>query len=871
MTNFGNNRLLDYRFPVLLMIKGNRFYFQYEGYEGRYGNSRRPALLRYSKKYIPGNRFSPDEELEIVTLYIDGKSIENTLGANQSFSRDAYGLMIIEPNQSNQRDTSSYNLIARPFDADSITDWGCLFYDSSYFSQMGDRLAYAIIVIALDKYNLSIPVLTDALNSLQEPSRSLVIDLIRYASYGLSKSKINTVNELNRVLGRPSDAFFPQILEDAAKQFGIYSTDLNVHSLVDLLFEKAEEKEIKNPRGFCRFIQWLKDDSFSLSLQELDSFFAYLGESKRCLAIRRFFFDVKRGVFNYDIESLKAFSSQNYQYYSTLRYIFEGWPGNRNVSTEFLLDCLKTYEQTNQQRFQVSEGILDWAIQKSIEVNRPVEMNFNDWLCYCEGGILINKAFRGFANFAIQYEIDDYAFEEDSLRNSIHAIVRRDCLRLYHDEIVPQIDPESGSPAIDPETQQPITTIRRVYENRWKIRNQGKNKFVNLFVNWEKKPETETEKDVFTPEMVDYSIVRNNVEKYLQDKYGTISPYVSERSPDDIVKMFSYENRMRVHLDDGVTLGENPGVDESVVKKRIKERMVELFGETLECEYDQQKYHTALRDSLFRLTEGSPQCFEKREKMYRWERKIYCAPELTEKTHLLTGRKWADCQNDMCFVTCIKKAPDWKQYTLIHILEIIGYHVLDETEAGLIPTPVYIQFVTQINKAIRFTKRLICRECGHILFPARQQGHSKFKCLLLSCPEYNKEVYLNYCHDCKKGIIDSRDTKQCPNGMYICPSCDSCCSNKYFESMAERYRIIGKKTPSFILRNIGNGHRDRNMFFCNKCGAQKVDIIDGAGNREWRCLVCNPLKEKDDSAPNSMEEIPPDTEGNTALDIESWA
>ena len=61
------------------------------------------------------------------------------------------------------------------------------------------------------------------------------------------------------------------------------------------------------------------------------------------------------------------------------------------------------------------------------------------------------------------------------------------------------------------------------------------------------------------------------------------------------------------------------------------------------------------------------------------------------------------------------------------------------------------------------------------------------------------------------------------------------------------------------------------MFFCNKCGAQKVDIIDGAGNHEWRCLVCNPLKEKDDSAPNSMEEIPPDTEGNTALDIESWA
>ena len=649
------------------------------------------------------------------------------------------------------------------------------------------------------------------------------------------------------------------------------NSDLNVHSLVDLLFKEAEEKELKNPKEFCRFIQWLKDDTFCLSLQELDSCFAYLGERKRCTAIRRFFLDVKKGSLQYDVESLKAFSSQNYQYYSTLRYIFEGWPGNRNVSTEFLLDCLKTYEQTNQQRFQVSDGILDWAIQKSIEVNRPIEMNFNDWLCYCEGGILINKSFRGFANFEIQYELDDFAFEEDSLRSSIHSIVKQNCKRLFQDKIVVQIDPETGSPAIDPITQQPITTIKRVYENRWQLLKQGDNKLVNLFVNWAKRPETEKENNVFTPEMVDYSIVRNNVEQYLLDKYGTITPYVSERSPDDIVKMFSYEIRMRVHLDNEVTLGENPGVDESVVKQRIRERMVEIFGETLECEYDQTKYQRALRDSLFRLTGGSHQCFEKREKMYRWERKIYCAPELTEVSHPLTGRKWADCQNDMCFVTSIKKDPDWRDYTLIHILEIIGYHVLDETDAGLIPTPVYIQFVTQINKAIRFTKRLICKECGHILFPARQQGHTKFKCLLLSCPEYNKEIYLNYCHDCKKGIIDSRDTKQCPNGMYICPSCDSCCSNNYFESMAERYRIIGKRVPSFISRNIGNGHRDRNMFFCYKCGSQKVDFVDNSGKHEWRCLVCNPIRDDAATALDPIDGFPTDTEDNTPLDLDPWA
>ncbi len=184
------------------------------------------------------------------------------------------------------------------------------------------------------------------------------------------------------------------------------------------------------------------------------------------------------------------------------------------------------------------------------------------------------------------------------------------------------------------------------------------------------------------------------------------------------------------------------------------------------------------------------------------------------------------------------------------------------SEAGLIPNPVYIQFVTQINKAIRFSKRLVCKECGHILFPAQQRGHTKYKCLLPACPEYNKEVYLNYCHDCKKGIIDSRETKQCPNGLYICPACDSCCSNDYFEFMREKYRIQGKSIPAFITRNQGKGHRDQHMVFCYKCGSLKVDHVDEHGHHELRCPKCNPFNGADDSSLGVTEGNPPfDEEG----------
>lgn len=99
---------------------------------------------------------------------------------------------------------------------------------------------------------------------------------------------------MNRSLGRPSDSFFPVVLEDAARQYGLTFNGLNVHSLVDRLFEKSEEKTVKEPKGFTLFIQWLKDESAVITLQDLDTYFAFLGEDKRSLAIKRYFYDVKK-------------------------------------------------------------------------------------------------------------------------------------------------------------------------------------------------------------------------------------------------------------------------------------------------------------------------------------------------------------------------------------------------------------------------------------------------------------------------------------------------------------------------------------------------------------------------------------------------
>lgn len=55
------------------MIKDNKIYFEYEGYIDRFGYSRRPALVRHSRKEVRGYHYN---EIEIVTLFIDEKRLK---------------------------------------------------------------------------------------------------------------------------------------------------------------------------------------------------------------------------------------------------------------------------------------------------------------------------------------------------------------------------------------------------------------------------------------------------------------------------------------------------------------------------------------------------------------------------------------------------------------------------------------------------------------------------------------------------------------------------------------------------------------------------------------------------------------------------
>ena len=824
-------------------------FLQYEGYHKRFGNTIRPALVRYREGYYENQAYVG------CRFYIDNQISAEYTYANKELNDKPYSIVLLSNRRSEDKDI----LLPKKFNPLTEDSWIHLFEDALMLRQSGDPLAHALMAIAFDKFDWQTGLVKSALSMLGNDKENGITDMITFISWSLSPRKINQIKDLTN----KCQAIFPPCLEEAAKLYNIDYANLNVHTLADELIEAHRQQSEKKHSGFLKFIDWLDNEQVFISLQEICDYFPYLDEGERNLAIKRFFHDVKRGVFTYNDEAVRIFSSQNFNYYSQYRYIFEAWPNLRNVSSDFVIDCIKTYISSNQQSLQEYNGILDWAMRKSMELHRPVNIRFNDWLSSCEGGILLNQKFKGFAEFEVKYEIDDLLFEDDSLIRNIETLRDRHSKRCSHKEERIYIDPQTGSALIDKDTGKPKTYMETVLEDRWRISGDNDSdvshhkSYIDIFVNWEKRPATETDKLVFTPEMIDTTIIRGKVEQYLQSRFNTITPYISLRNSDEVVKMFMYEVTMKAIFNESSALGENPGVNYEVVKNSIIERLTELFGDSLECDYDYSKLRSALTDTLYSsFYTKENNCFIKAEKTYRGRMRIYCAPALSEHPTLLTKRKCAICQNDMCFVTCIKKTPNWKDYKLIHLLEILGYNVLEETEAGYIPNHVYNQFVVQINKAVRFYKRLVCRECGHILFPVRfnpnnpqNLEYNRTQCLSPSCSQYRREVYLSFCHDCKKGLIDSRDSKQCPNGLHICPECNSCCSNNFFQTMVDRRQRLGLPIPISWSRNLGQGHADRGMIFCHICGTQKVDVQSESGKLRGRCPICEPLP--------PAEEVPP--------------
>ncbi|MBD5419095.1 MAG: hypothetical protein HDR48_03540 [Bacteroides sp.] len=231
----------------------------------------------------------------------------------------------------------------------------------------------------------------------------------------------------------------------------------------------------------------------------------------------------------------------------------------------------------------------------------------------------------------------------------------------------------------------------------------------------------------------------------------------------------------------------------------------------------------------------------------------YCAPKYDNDINFVTHLPFMWCRGKECFKTSLgdqtlASCKTWSQYTILHLLEILGFPQITETSGGNEASELLRSFIGMVNKASALFKRVRCRECNHILFPiggSNFNRYNNFECRVPTCGERGKRIYLSQCHHCKTGLIDSRDSAQCPNGWHICPKCLSCCDDALYERMASKYVLRKLTIPPRISEKLGHGHNDKDDYFCPKCGGEIATVRDEHTDRIAKvCQVCKTIYEE---------------------------
>lgn len=236
----------------------------------------------------------------------------------------------------------------------------------------------------------------------------------------------------------------------------------------------------------------------------------------------------------------------------------------------------------------------------------------------------------------------------------------------------------------------------------------------------------------------------------------------------------------------------------------------------------------------------------------------FCEGRKSNKKHNTLKNEFWWCANQPCFQFAEidylsddflnKKEEDkkiWEYYKFIDILRILKINTDEHKEApaDFIPDGHYYKFIGHINAFNRLLDKLYCHKCKELLYPTETSHFAlyrvtKFHCENENCSEYKKPIYLNHClnGECNN-IIDSRISKTCENGLYICNECGSCCSNSMFKRQLDKLKLVGGYIHPGLIKNIQeeNGHLEKAEYYCYKCGGMMTEI----NKKKYKCYNCN--------------------------------
>lgn len=665
-------------------------------------------------------------------------------------------------------------------------------------------------------------------------------------------------------------------------------------------YDSLQDSNISN--FFLHLRRWLIDENYILpDISKLATFIRLTTPKTQVNIIRRYFWAVWKKQTTFDVELLKQFQINKFDNWGIYYHCAYEASLPVRLAVPLLSDNILTFLNSGQRALQTINGTLDLAYAKCDSNSPEVDFGMRYIVPLCHGGATPNIAnFHGFVYYQVIHSLAEQAFTTENLSNIARNILNQLGQQLCRFKCYSK--PDNLRPA---RFCYSCENKQVEFIDKWNItiHNEEEKKILKLFFNKDfpegKSVEVSFDEvnldittfrikliewlnDVFIPygesttinddgtvinfsngwvlkEGANYSILRF-AKNFISPSCFIVSPrkraYIGRGVLDSVTGLTSEVRiRLGIYNDDSSTVRER---ESKAIEPRIASSLAEMVKVRPNAE---GVFHVPYNEQLLRQIRSDfytqkPSNVTEQGRNYpfltnvnsRYER--YCAPKFDNDINLVTQLPYFWCRGKECFRTSLSNqtlsaCKSWKEFTILHFLEILGYPQITETSGGNETSELIRSFIGMVNKAESLFKRVRCRECNHILFPiggSQFNRYNNFECHVPTCGQHRVRVYLSQCHHCKAGLIDSRDSAKCPNGWHICPRCLSCCDDAIYERMANKYVIRHQPIPPRVSEKLGHGHNDKDQFFCPECGGEVVTVKDDHTERYARkCTQCNKL------------------------------
>ena len=666
-------------------------------------------------------------------------------------------------------------------------------------------------------------------------------------------------------------------------------------------------EDLRNPTNFYLQIRkWLKDTEYIFNdFETLSNLFRLFSPKTQLLLTKRYFHSVRHGQTSFNVELLKTFRDNPYENWTVYYHCTMEPSKPINLTIPLLCDNILTFLSTNYTALQTINGTLDMAYAQCDKNSPEIEFGIKHIVPVCQGGATPNSRFPGFICIKTIYGIKDEAFQPESLIKIFKKFLSIFGSQIEENTCNNELTTQQQCQNRRQYICNQYISGRTNHIDKYRVALGGesdddKRTILSFFTDIDFSSGSsiiiEPSLSIVAPQVSKQRVstwlnqnfdtihgvsIRFKSGEYKQLNDGWVRKKDINYNFNQVIRDFlmpswcTIEPRQNAYIGCGV-LSQETGFDEEYLNRngfnnervqrkenefiltRIKSALYERldvhpdnngkfcipYHEELLCKLKSDFYTNIEYENSTTFDDNNIGFLTKTNSKYD----KYCAPKFDNEKNFLTQLPFMWCRGKECFKNSLANqtlgsCKSWTDYTLLHILEIIGHPQISETIAGNEASEVIRGFIGMINQASNLFKRSRCRECNHILFviPGTNfNRYNRFQCQVPSCQEYGKTVYLSQCFHCKTGLIDSRDSAKCPNGWHICPKCLSCCDSNIYNKMADRYVRRGSPIPLRIRERMGHGHNDNGEFYCPRCGNVVIDLFDSqTGKSSKYCEHCN--------------------------------